>query len=198
MLLTIFPLIMCGIGSSEELDHGDSSFRKNETVNIVCITAGSLWFGVILKILFMSCRGPGRRPSLRSTRLCGWWVLAPLCWYWTEKKGKTPHSLQQWWSHGISSSVSSHSNCGNISNASRRKRRMKSPRGSHLSTLLQAAAMVQSTNMFRCKMKGKKKVKKLNQAGKSDLNREIQHRIFCVTTDILSYNFHVWIYLLNA
>ena len=57
MLLTIFPLIMCGIGSSEELDHGDSSFRKNETVNIVCITAGSLWFGVILKILFMSCRG---------------------------------------------------------------------------------------------------------------------------------------------
>ena len=57
MLLTIFPLIMCGIGSSEELDHGDSSFRKNETVNIVCITAGSLWFDVILKILFMSCRG---------------------------------------------------------------------------------------------------------------------------------------------
>ena len=60
--MTIFPLIMCGIGSSEELDHGDSSFRKNETVGIVCITAGSLWLGVILnfknlKILFLSCRG---------------------------------------------------------------------------------------------------------------------------------------------
>ena len=72
MLLTIFPLIMCGIGSSEELDHGDSSFRKNETVNIVCITAGSLWFGVILRILFMFCRVGSRKATFIAINTVVW------------------------------------------------------------------------------------------------------------------------------
>ena len=72
LLLTIFLLIMCGIGSSEELDHDDSTFRKNETVGIVCITAGSLWFGVILRILFMFCRVGSRKATFFAINKVVW------------------------------------------------------------------------------------------------------------------------------
>ena len=72
LLLTIFLLIVCGIGSSEELDHDDSTFSKNKTVGIVCITAGSLWFGVILRILFMSCRVGSRKATFFAINTVVW------------------------------------------------------------------------------------------------------------------------------